>query len=234
MQNPDRRPWSSPEDTALQSLVQDLGVKRWAEVSQLLQERYGVTGRSGKQCRERWHNHLDPSVNKEPWTEAEEKILFDGQKKFGNHWAEIAKLLPGRTDNSIKNRFYSSVRRRLRRKGKKSYFKPRRVSPECTKTIVTIRVEDTETSHAELLCHFLKTSRVNATQENTPRKPEWPGTPLQQLTGQTLTPSGLLSPFSLMTPLEKPLDRASIFQFPEEVPSGFTWDNFGFPSENTR
>ena len=230
MQSADRRPWSSSEDSVLQTLVQELGVKRWAEVSQQLEERYGVTGRTGKQCRERWHNHLDPCVSKEPWTEEEEKIVFEGQKKFGNHWAEIAKMLPGRTDNSIKNRFYSTLRRKLRRKGKKPIAKTHCVALDRAKTVVTIRVEEAEVNHTELLCHFLRTSRVSAKQENTPRKLEWPGTP----SVQTLTPSGLLSPCSLMTPLTRPLDRASIFQFPEDVPSGFSWENFSFPSEDNR
>jgi myb proto-oncogene protein len=52
--------------------------------------------RSGKQCRERWHNHLDPAINKDYWAEKEENVLFAKHIEYGNKWSEIAKFLPGR------------------------------------------------------------------------------------------------------------------------------------------
>jgi len=69
-------------------------------------------GRIGKQCRERWFNHLDPAIKKGEWTEVEDHVVFEAQLVFGNRWSEIAKLLPGRTENAVKNRFNSSARKK--------------------------------------------------------------------------------------------------------------------------
>ncbi len=62
----------------------------------------------------RWHNHLDPEVAKGPLTPNEERELFAAHRQYGNKWAEIAKHIKGRTDNVVKNHFYSTLRRELR------------------------------------------------------------------------------------------------------------------------
>lgn len=78
--------------------------------------------RTGKQCRERFHNHLDQGIKKGDWTEEEDRIIIVLQKAIGNQWAKITKLLPGRTDNAVKNRFHATERAKSRGKIDESFL----------------------------------------------------------------------------------------------------------------
>ncbi|OHT06712.1 hypothetical protein TRFO_25174 [Tritrichomonas foetus] len=71
-----------------------------------------MPGRLAKQCRERWCNHLDPNIKRTSWTPEEDLIIIETIRKIGTKWADIARNLPGRTDNSVKNRWNSTLRRK--------------------------------------------------------------------------------------------------------------------------
>ncbi|VVB14131.1 unnamed protein product [Arabis nemorensis] len=100
-------PWTKEEDEMIIQLIQKYGPTKWSTIARFL------PGRIGKQCRERWHNHLNPAINKEAWTQEEELVLIRAHQIYGNRWAELTKFLPGRSDNGIKNHWHSSVKKKL-------------------------------------------------------------------------------------------------------------------------
>lgn len=103
-----RRRWKQWEDELLQRVVNEHGATKWNHVAT------HFIGRNGRQVRLRWMNHLQPSLEKRPWSVQEDRVLLDSHSKLGNKWALISVKLCGRSDNSVKNRYKSLMRRALR------------------------------------------------------------------------------------------------------------------------
>jgi hypothetical protein len=89
--------WSGQEDKQLRSAVAKSDRKHWSNIAAF------VPGRTGKQCRERWHNHLNPSIKKGAWDAMEDHTIAWVYRHYGAKWSLIARLLHGRTDIAIKN-----------------------------------------------------------------------------------------------------------------------------------
>ena len=108
-----KRPWKPEEDAILAEAVAKFGCPdkvtsrdpaakkpgalQWSQIAAV------VPNRVAKQCRERWRNHLDPSVSRQPWTEEENEMLLQRYEKYGSSWAEIASGMTGRPDNGCAN-----------------------------------------------------------------------------------------------------------------------------------
>merc|ERR1711916_166358 len=82
----------------------------WGDIAKLL-----GTGRSAKQCRERWFFNLDSRIRRDPWSNKEDQLLLGLQRKYGNRWSKISKSFSGRTENNIKSRFRTLERREAKK-----------------------------------------------------------------------------------------------------------------------
>ena len=97
--------FTSKEDQILQSLVNNLGTNDWELIS------HHLPGRTPRQCKERWFTYLSPDVNRTAWTPEEDALLFDLLQKYGRKWGSIVCFFQNRTQNNVKNRWNTIVRK---------------------------------------------------------------------------------------------------------------------------
>ena len=98
-------PWSKKEDKLLFDWIKKNGEQSWHECARF------ISGRTGKQCREHWKNCLNPELKKGEWTLEEDLLIMLSYTKYKGSWREMIHLFEGRTENSIKNRFFSQLRK---------------------------------------------------------------------------------------------------------------------------
>lgn len=99
--------FTAEQDELIQKIVEEQGPGKtnWAAVAQ------HIEGKNAKQCRERYQHFLAPEIERRPWDLYEDFRLIQFHDKYGNDWAKIAKLLPGRSNNDVKNRYNGHLRK---------------------------------------------------------------------------------------------------------------------------
>ncbi|KAK1659272.1 myb-like DNA-binding domain-containing protein [Colletotrichum godetiae] len=143
-----RGPWSQQEDAYLMQLVNDQGPLNWVRIAQALGTR------TPKQCRERFHQNLKPTLNHEPITPEEGAQIEILVNEIGKRWAEIARRLHGRSDNAVKNWWNGSQNRRKRHdrrranQGSNSGYDDRRYGHSGFRPTLTINSHTASYSHA--------------------------------------------------------------------------------------
>ncbi|CAD8045784.1 unnamed protein product [Paramecium sonneborni] len=118
-----RKQWTEEEDRQVLRLIQKFG-KNWKRIEN------EMNGRTGKQIRERFINKLDKTINHDPYDEKEDEQIYQLYISLGPRWSEISKKLKGRPENSVKNRFYSHIKKEYNIQTRESDSDGKEITPE--------------------------------------------------------------------------------------------------------
>ena len=147
--NISKGPWKSPENQLLIDWIKKNGPRNWTKCAEI------IKGRTGKQCREHWNNSLNSEIKKGDWSAEEDLLIMVFHKKFNGSWKKMIPLFKSRTENSIKNRFFSQLRKiasKYIKKGKRVYS---------TKFGLQILLDYYEMGLEQAKKHFLKNSNMS-------------------------------------------------------------------------
>jgi len=184
-------PWKEEEDNKLVELVEKYGPKDWSTIASHIQ------GRIGKQCRERWFNHLSPEVRKTNWSPEEDRIIIDAHHRLGNKWTAISKLLDGRPANAIKNHWNSTLLKRIqdsnggmpiRRERKNSRTKSLSPSFMPSQNALNISGSSSFSSEEDDMSDNEDSSEEDMISSSSSSSPEQPASPLDSPILQTRLP----------------------------------------------
>ena len=206
--------WRREEDEIIIKFVRTYGCKSWTKLAKML------PGRIGKQCRERWLNHLNPDLSRGPWTPQEDYQLMILHEQFGNSWSKIAARMPTRADNMIKNRWYSTISKKSKEEITQAVSGYKEKLPAPVETKMPAQTSDPslpKPAFEEIPIEPLWTPSNGTTPFN--------GTPFHVTPSFTITPTmggtptssiGLISP---MVPSQSPFALMSPYQ---KIPSMFS------------